>query len=49
VRSYFAAHPEHRERLDWLGHPYDPDAFDPADFEENLRLQGATRFDDWPE
>jgi Plasmid pRiA4b ORF-3-like protein/Domain of unknown function (DUF6933) len=43
------SHPEHRERLDWLGHPYDPDAFDPSDFEENLRLQRATRFDDWPE
>ena len=41
------AHLEHRERLEWIGHPYDPDAFDPEDFAENLRLQQTTRFDDW--
>jgi hypothetical protein len=25
-------HPEHRELTDWLGAPFDPEAFDPADF-----------------
>jgi len=30
-------HEEHRERSDWLGAPFDPEAFDPSDFEHNLR------------
>ena len=31
------SHPEHRERRAWLGQPFDPDAFDPGEFETNLR------------
>lgn len=31
-------HPEHGERLDWIGRPFDPATFDPSEFEENLRL-----------
>ena len=38
-------HPEHAERLEWHGGPIDADAFDRADFEENLRLQSLTRLD----
>ena len=34
-------HPEHDERLEWNGGPIDPDAFDPTDFAQNLRLQQA--------
>lgn len=30
-------HPEHDERRDWLGRPFDPEAFDPSEFEDNLR------------
>ncbi len=39
------AHPEHRERAEWIGHPIDPEAFDPADFERNLEQVRAARFD----
>jgi len=31
-------HPEHGERREWIGRPFDPAAFDPSGFEENLRL-----------
>jgi hypothetical protein len=30
-------HPEHRDLTDWLGAPFDPEAFDPADFARHLR------------
>lgn len=39
------SHPEHADRLEWHGGPIDPDAFDPAGFTENLRLQRLTRHD----
>jgi len=48
-------HREHGERLEWAGGPIDPDAFDPEDFADNLRLQqtigreslaGLLHFDD---
>ncbi|MGH9268072.1 MAG: plasmid pRiA4b ORF-3 family protein [Acidimicrobiales bacterium] len=32
-----ARHPEHRERREWMGRDYDPAAFDPSEFEDNLR------------
>jgi hypothetical protein len=31
------SHPEHDERRGWLVEPFDPDAFDPDQFEDNLR------------
>jgi hypothetical protein len=40
------SHPEHRERLEWLGGPFDPDSFDPSDFEDNLRNGQLGRFGD---
>jgi len=40
------SHPEHRERAEWLGGPFDPDAFDPADFARNLRMIRRPTFDD---
>lgn len=42
-------HPERTERLEWTGGPIDPDAFDPTDFGDNLRLQhtiGHQAFED---
>ena len=39
-------HPEHRERTEWLDRPFDPDAFDPADFTRNLRMIRRPTFDD---
>ncbi len=39
------SHPEHADWLEWHGGAIDPDAFDPADFTENLRLQRLTRLD----
>jgi hypothetical protein len=29
-------HPEHDERIEWLGGPFDADAFEPNEFEDNL-------------
>ncbi len=31
------AHPEHAELTEWLGHPYDPAHFDPAETTEAMR------------
>lgn len=41
-------HPEHSERIEWLGGPLDPEAFDPDDFRVNLRHGQIARFDDGP-
>jgi Plasmid pRiA4b ORF-3-like protein/Domain of unknown function (DUF6933) len=40
------AHPEHEERLKWLGGPFDPEAFNPGDFGDNLRTGRLVDFDD---
>jgi len=43
------SHPEHDERVEWIGRPFDPEAFDAAEFDENLRNQQLVDFDDeWP-
>lgn len=39
-------HPEHGERREWLGRPFDPDAFDPSDFDDNFRNGRLAAFDD---
>ena len=41
-------HPEHRERREWMGRDYDPAAFDPSEFEENLRNAELAAFDNDP-
>jgi hypothetical protein len=41
-------HPEHRERREWIGRPFDPEAFDPGEFDDNLRSQRLLDFDDEP-
>jgi hypothetical protein len=43
------ADPRHRayhETVDWIGRPFDPEAFDPADFADNLRDGRLAVFDD---
>lgn len=40
------AHPEHDERTEWLGRPFDPETFDPSEFEDNLRNGRVAVFDD---
>lgn len=40
------AHPEHRHLSEWLGRPFDPEAFDPTDFADNLRQGRLAAFDD---
>jgi len=40
------AHPEHAERVAWLDRPFDPEAFDPTGFEDDLRLGRLAAFDD---
>ncbi len=39
-------HPEYRERREWMGRDYDPAAFDPSEFEDNLRSAKLAAFDD---
>jgi hypothetical protein len=39
-------HPDHRERTEWIGSPFDPDAFDPAEFADNLREGRLAVLDD---
>jgi len=39
-------HPEHDERQEWLGRPFDPGAFDPGEFEDNLHNVRLAAFDD---
>lgn len=39
-------HPEHHERRAWIGRPFDPEAFDPAEFAHNLSAGRLAMFDD---
>jgi hypothetical protein len=39
-------HPEHDERSEWIGRPFDAEAFDPSEFEDNLRNGRLAEFDD---
>lgn len=32
------SHPRHAELIEWRGRDFDPEAFDPAEFEDNLQL-----------
>jgi hypothetical protein len=40
------AHPEHDKRREWLGRPFDPEAFELSEFEDNLRNGRLVTFDD---
>jgi hypothetical protein len=42
------AHPEHDERREWLGREFDPESFDPNDFEHNFRDGQLARLEDGP-
>ena len=39
-------HPEHDERIEWLGGLFDADAFDPSEFEDNLANARTAIIDD---
>ncbi|HEX5366115.1 MAG TPA: plasmid pRiA4b ORF-3 family protein [Acidimicrobiales bacterium] len=40
------SHPEHAARREWLDRTFDPEAFDPSEFEDNLRNGRLAAFDD---
>lgn len=40
------SHPEHDERTEWLGRPFDPEAFDAREFTDNLHSGQLAAFDD---
>lgn len=40
------AHPEYDARREWIGRPFDPEVFDPSEFEDNLHNGRLTAFDD---
>ncbi len=41
------SHPRHAELIEWNGGEFDPEAFDPAEFDDNLRIGHlASSFDD---
>jgi hypothetical protein len=42
------SHPRHAELIEWGGGAFDPEAFDPAEFDENLRLGAHARIGDAP-
>jgi hypothetical protein len=39
-------HPEHGERREWLGRPFEPETFDSGEFDDNLRNGRLASFDD---
>ncbi len=39
-------HPEHDERREWIGRPFDPEVFNRSEFDDNLRNQQLPSFDD---
>jgi hypothetical protein len=39
-------HPEHDERLEWIDGPFNPEAFDPSEFGDNLRNLRRASFND---
>lgn len=40
-------HPEHAERIEWLGQPFDPEEFDPSRFAEDLAYRRTAPDDGW--
>jgi hypothetical protein len=40
------ADPRHPERQEWIGRPFDPEAFVPGEFEDNLRNGRLAAFGD---
>lgn len=39
-------HPAHDDKREWLGRPFDPEAFDVGEFDDNLRAARLVAFDD---
>lgn len=46
AREAGGSHPDHGARREWLGRPFDPEAFDPGEFDDNLRNGRLAAFDD---